>query len=220
VAVVLRADPLRPDPAVVAEAAERLRRGGLVAFPTESFYGLGALARLPEAVRRLVAVKRRPSDSPILVIVADRRQLGDVVESVPPVAERLIECFWPGSLTLVFTARSTVSPALTGGSGRLGVRQPGLPLLSFLAAAVGAPVTATSANRSGAIPPTTAEAVKVSLGDEVDLILDGGPTAGGLPSTVLDVTTEPPTLIREGKVTVGQLREVCEIIQRQNCTKN
>jgi L-threonylcarbamoyladenylate synthase len=208
-AVLLNVDPHHPEPSAVAEAARWLRAGGLVAFPTESFYGLGALAQSPRAVERLVAVKRRPADQPILVIVADREQLAQVIERTPPMAERCMERFWPGPLTLVLPARPTVSPLLTGTTGRLGVRLPAPALPRLLAAAAGGPVTATSANRSGAPPPTTAAMVQAALGAAIDLILDGGPTPGGPPSTVLDLCDERPRLIREGRISRGRLQAIC-----------
>jgi L-threonylcarbamoyladenylate synthase len=209
-------DPDRPDPAALADAARRLLRGDLVAFPTESYYGLGALATSPQAIDRLFAVKQRRSDQPILVIVADREQLGMVIERITPLAERCMAHFWPGPLTLLLPARPTVVPALTGNTGKLGVRLPGLALPRLLAAAVGAPVTATSANRSGAPPPTTARQVEAAIGGEIDAILDGGPTAGGPPSTVLDASKEPPVLIREGRVSAEQLLAVCGTLKRSD----
>ncbi|MEW6325346.1 MAG: L-threonylcarbamoyladenylate synthase [Nitrospirota bacterium] len=209
-----RVDPDHPDPAALAKAAGQLLRGGLVAFPTESFYGLGVLASSPDAVQRLFTVKQRPADQPILVVAADRDQVMTVVERIPLIAERLTVRFWPGPLTLVLPAKPAVPLVLTGGTGRLGVRVPGLALPRLLAAAAGGPITATSANYSGAPPPTTAEAVQAAMGGAIDLILDGGPTAGGLPSTVLDLCGEQPVLVREGRISVGQLQEICGALQK------
>lgn len=216
---LLRIDPSHPDPAVLDEAVRVLQAGGLIAFPTESFYGLGALASIPAAVDRLFTVKRRPAAQPLLVVAADRAQLLTVIEHISPTAEQLMTHFWPGPLTLVLPARSTVAPALTGNTGRLGVRVPGLALPRQLAAKAGGPVTAMSANYSGASPPTSADAVQSVIGAWVDLILDGGPTAGGLPSTVLDLCEETPLLIREGRISVGQLQAVCGPSQMIRRTK-
>jgi len=210
---LLPVDPHHPDPRALDEARRCLLDNGLIAFPTESYYGLGVLVTLPAAVTRLFAVKRRSADQPVPVVVADRRQAALVVDPIPPLAERLMTRFWPGPLTIVMQARAIVPALLTGGTGRLGVRQPGLPLPALLAAAVGGPITATSANRSGAPPATTADMVRAALGDEIDLILDGGPTPGGLPSTVLDVTVEPPRLIRAGRIAGEQLRAVCGLLE-------
>lgn len=172
------------------------------------------MARSAAAVERLFALKRRSDDQPVPVVVADCRQLDTVIKTVPPLADLLMTRFWPGPLTLVMSALATVPGRVTGGTGRLGVRQPGLPLPALVAAAVGGPITATSANRSGASPATTAERVRAEFGDEIDLILDGGTTPGGLPSTVLDVTVEPPLLVREGRITEEQLLTVCGRVQR------
>jgi L-threonylcarbamoyladenylate synthase len=206
-------DPEHPDPGVLEEARRCLVDGGIIAFPTESYYGLGVLAASAAAVERLFALKRRPADQPVPVVVADRRQLAQVIETIPPVADLLMTRFWPGPLTLVMPARANLPGRLTGGTGKLGVRQPGLPLPAHVAAAAG-PITATSANRSGAMAATTAESVRAAFGEEVDLILDGGPTPGGLPSTVLDVTVEPPRLVRGGRITEEQLLAVCGPLQR------
>jgi len=211
---LLSVDPHRPDPAALEEARRCLLSGGILAFPTESFYGLGVLAHSAAAVDRLFALKRRPDDQPVPVVVADCRQLDTVIKTVPPMADLLMTRFWPGPLTLVMSALATVPSRVTGGTGRLGVRQPGLPLPALVAAAVGGPITATSANRSGASPATTAETVRAVFGNVIDLIFDGGTTPGGLPSTVLDVTVEPPLLVREGRITEEQLLTVCRRVQR------
>ncbi|HTP41466.1 MAG TPA: L-threonylcarbamoyladenylate synthase [Nitrospiria bacterium] len=205
-------DPCHPDRGALDEAGRCLARNGLIAFPTESFYGLGVMATSAEAVARLFAVKRRPADQPAPVVVADRHQVAQVIETIPLLAERLMARFWPGPLTLVMAARANIPMQLTGGTGRLGVRQPGLPLPVLLAAVAG-PITATSANRSGAQPATAAPVVEAVFRDEIDLILDGGATPGGLPSTVLDVTVDPPRLVRRGRIPDDQLLEVCALVQ-------
>ena len=212
VGVVRSVNPLHPDPSILIAAAECLRSGGLVAFPTESYYGLGVIPTSESAVKRLFAVKERPLTQAVALIVADRAQLLTVVESISPLAEQLIEKFWPGPLTLVLPVQRNIPKLLTGGSGRIGARQPAMALLCQLVKETGAPITATSANRSGAQAPTTAQAVNEQLGQTIDLILDGGQTPGGLPSTVLDVVSDPPVVIREGAVSVDQLRTVCPTI--------
>jgi len=213
IARLLPVDPQHPDSGALDEARRCLLDDGLIAFPTESFYGLGVPAASAAAVERLFALKRRPADQPVPVIVADRRQVATVIETIPPLAEELMAHFWPGPLTIVMQARAVLPPRLTGGTGRLGVRLPGLPLPALVAAAAG-PMTATSANRSGDPPATTAMMVRASLGDELDLILDGGATPGGLPSTVLDVTVEPPLLLRPGRISEEQLLKICGRVRR------
>jgi L-threonylcarbamoyladenylate synthase len=186
----------------VHEAAAVLARRGLVAFPTESFYGLGADALDAAAAARVLSVKGRPDGKPILVLV-DSVAMAERVATVPSDEVRaLMARHWPGALTLVLPARAEVPAAVTGGSGTVGVRLPGHLLALALVRAAVRPVTAPSANPSGAPPPTTAAAVRAYFDDVVDLILDGGPTAGGPASTVADCTTWPPRVLRAGPVSL------------------
>jgi L-threonylcarbamoyladenylate synthase len=198
---VLAVDPLVPAPAPIAEAARALARGGVVAFPTETFYGLGVAAMDAAAVRRLFALKGRPESRPILVLVDDPARVG-VLADVSDAARALMARHWPGALTLVLPARAGVPSELTAGTGTIGVRQPAHAVARALVAALDAPVTAPSANLTGAAPPTTADEVLAVFAGRLDIVLDAGPTAGGLPSTVLDVTVHPPRVLREGAVTV------------------
>ena len=178
------------DSAALSEAARLLRQGGLVAFPTETYYGLGVDPFNAEALQRLFAVKQRQPDKPVLVLVAEQSQVTELVAEVPAVLRRLMAAFWPGPLTLVFPGRSTLPPLLTGGTGNIGIRQSPHPLASRLLHAFGGPITATSANRSGAPPATTAAEIQESLGSEIDLILDGGTTPGGAGSTLVGCDQE------------------------------
>lgn len=162
-----------------------LQRSGLVAIPTETFYGLGVNPFDARALDRLRAVKGREDEKPILVLVASINDLSAFVEQVPPAASLLIEGFWPGPLTILFPARASLPRALTAGTGLVGMRLSSCRPLCELLTRVG-PLTGTSANRAGAAPARTAEAVQQALGDAVDLIFDAGPTPGGLPSTVVD----------------------------------
>jgi L-threonylcarbamoyladenylate synthase len=196
---VLAVDPGRPDPAALGEAVAVLRGGGLVAFPTETFYGLGAAALDARAVRRVFELKGRPAASPLLVLVDGVAMVEDVAV-VTEGARVLMGRHWPGALTLVLQARAVVPREVTGGGATVGVRLSSHPVARALVAAHGAPVTAPSANLAGAEPPTTAAAVLAGLGAGVDLVLDGGPTPGGLASTVLDVTVDPPRVVRQGAV--------------------
>lgn len=202
-AEVVRVDPVVPDERALDRAARVLRAGGLVAFPTESFYGLGASALDARAVRRVFEAKGRPASMPLLVVVDAPAMLAAVVAEVPERARALMARHWPGPLTLVFKATPGVPSEVTGGTGTIGVRVPAHPVPRLLAARAGTPVTAPSANPTGGPPPTTAAEVLAGLGDAVDLVLDAGPTAGGAPSTVLDVTVDPPRVLRQGAVRVS-----------------
>ena len=175
-----------------------LRAGGLVAFPTETFYGLGAVAMAAVAARRVVAVKGRPDGKPLLVLVDSPAMVGVVAREISPRARELMARHWPGPLTLVLPARPEVPDEVTGGSGTVGVRLSPHPVACGLVRALGAPITAPSANLSGRPAPTTAAAVFADFRDRIELVLDGGATAGGEPSTVLDVTVDPPRVIRAG----------------------
>lgn len=188
------------------EAADIVREGGIVAFPTESFYGLGACPFDARAVRRIFDLKGRSlRTGPILVLIRSRADLAPLVTEITPTAERLMESCWPGPLTLVFRASGAVPSALTAGTGMIGVRLSAHPDVQRVLEAVGGPLTGTSANRSGRPPATTVEEVERALGDSVDAILDGGATPGGLPSTVVDTTVTPPRVIREGRVPTASL---------------
>ncbi len=197
---VLRVDPTRPDPRALAKAAEAVRRGGLVGFPTETFYALGADALNPEAVIKVFRAKGRAATDPIALVIADRADLTALVQTVPPDAERLIARYWPGPLTLVFRASPRIPEALTAGTGAIGIRVPAHPVARALLAQARRPLTATSANRSGGPSPTGGGEVLAALREDLDCLLDTGPTPGGLPSTVVDVTGERPRLIRAGAI--------------------
>jgi len=187
---------------VLAEAATLLRADDLVAFPTETFYGLGAAALAPAAVRRLVEVKGRPEHKPLLVLIDSIAMAERVVADLPPRARELMARHWPGALTLVLRARADVPREVTAGSGTVGVRLSAHPLARALVSALGEPITAPSANPSGLAPPTTAAEVAAYFGDRVALVLDGGATPGGEPSTVVDVTRDPPRVVRAGAVRI------------------
>jgi len=187
-----------PLDAVFARCRDVVRARGVIAYPTDTFYGLGADPRDPEAVRRLFAIKGREAGQPILLLLHDRSEVAAWASAVTPSAERLMDRFWPGPLTLVFPAAPHVLPELTGGGGTIGLRVPGNELTRELLRHLGRALTGTSANRSGGRDPRTVEEVMREVGDRVDLILDGGGTTGDRPSTVVDVTVEPPRIIRQG----------------------
>ncbi len=211
---LVRVSPDHPDPAVIARAAELLRSGRLVAFPTETVYGLGANALDTAAVDRIYAAKGRPRYNPLIVHLADSAQVSAVSAGWNDIAERLARAFWPGPLTLVLPKTETVPDNVTAGLPTVAVRVPKHPVAHALLAAAQIPVAAPSANRSTQLSPTTGEHVLQSLGDAVDLILDGGPTPVGIESTVLDLTTPVPTLLRPGSITIDELSRVIGRVER------
>lgn len=196
---IVSVDPRRPEARVLDDAAAVLRGGGLVAFPTETFYGLGAAALDRGAVRRIFELKGRPETKPLLVLV-DSLVMAQRVGDFGPKACALAARHWPGALTLVVPARAGVPEEVTAGTGTIGVRVSVHAVARGLVGALGAPVTAPSANASGGAPATTASDVLAYFEDRIDLVLDGGPTPGGEPSTVLDTTVEPPRVVRQGAV--------------------
>jgi L-threonylcarbamoyladenylate synthase len=192
----------------VARAVDVLRRGGLVAFPTETVYGLGADASNPDAVHHLFAVKGRPADHPVIVHLADAAQLDEWAASVPPTARALADAFWPGPLTVIVPRSARVPDAVTGGRDTVGLRVPGQPLAHALLAAFGGGIAAPSANRFGRVSPTTATDVRADLGDDVDLVLDGGPSRVGVESTIVDCTRDEPVIARLGGVARDDIEHV------------
>ena len=199
---VVAVDPAAPAPAALDEAAAVLRADGLVAFPTETFYGLGAAALRSRAVRRVFEVKGRPEGKPLLVLVDSIAMTERLATTISPRARALMARHWPGALTLVLPARPEIPPEVTAGTGTIGVRLSAHPVARALVTALGGPITAPSANPSDRPPPTSAAEVVAYFGDALPLILDGGATAGGGPSTVLDVTVDPPRVIRAGAIQV------------------
>lgn len=185
-----------------------LRSGGLVAFPTETVYGLGADASNDDAVRRIFSVKGRPTDHPLIVHLGEAAQLDEWAATVPAVGHRLATAFWPGPLTLLVEGSSLVSPVVTGGRSTVGLRVPDHPLAQELLRLFGGAIAAPSANRFGRVSPTTAAHVATDLGEEVDLILDGGPCRVGVESTIVDLTGNRPLVLRTGGVSLDRLAEV------------
>jgi L-threonylcarbamoyladenylate synthase len=200
--------------AAVAAAVARLRAGGLVAFPTETVYGLGADARDEAAVRGIFAVKGRPADHPLILHFADAASALAAAREVPPSAQLLADALWPGPLTLILRRAAWVSDAVTGGQDTVGVRVPAHPVAHALLTGLGGPIAAPSANRFGAVSPTTAAHVRADLGDDVDLVLDGGPSDVGLESTIVDLTRDPPAILREGGVPREELAALLALAPR------
>ena len=193
---------------MIPTAVAILRRGGLVAFPTETVYGLGADATNPVAVQRIFAAKGRPATNPLIVHVATAAVARRYASTWPEVADQLAEAFWPGPLTLVLPRQPTIAAEVSAGRGTVGLRVPNHPLALELLTAFDGPVAAPSANRANHVSPTTAGHVRDELGDRVDLILDGGPCAVGIESTVVDLTGDRPALLRPGGVSREQLEAV------------
>ena len=196
------------DPAALAEAAQRIRAGALVGFPTETVYGLGADASNDAAVALIFAAKGRPSEHPLIVHVASAVQVAEYASEVPAFAARLIEAFWPGPLTLILPRRAGVASAAAGGQNSIGLRCPAHPVALALLQACGTGLAGPSANRFGRVSPTTALHVQEELGKDL-LVLDGGPCAVGIESTIVDCTRGQPVLLRPGVLTRAQLEAAC-----------
>ena len=200
----------------VRRAAEILRAGGLVAFPTETVYGLGADASSAKAVARLYAVKGRPADHPVIVHFANAEAAFTWANKPSPLALRLAEWFWPGPLTLIVERSVRAKNFVTGGQDTVGLRVPSHPIAQALLDEFGSAVAAPSANRFGAVSPTTAAHVRADLGNEVDLVLDGGSSEVGIESTIVDVSSEEPVLLRPGHISREQLGQALgvEILEK------
>jgi len=192
----------------IRHAVETLRQGGLVAFPTETVYGLGADAGNAEAVAKVFAVKGRPSGHPLIVHLANADQLGAWAVDVPPAATRLADAFWPGPLTMVLRRSRRVADAVTGGRATVALRVPSHSVAHELLSAFGGGIAAPSANRFGRVSPTTAGHVRADLGHDIGVILDGGPSVVGVESTIIDLTGDRPDVLRLGGVTVDALADV------------
>lgn len=206
-AEILKINPDSMDFEEMNRAGEILKRGGLVAFPTETVYGLGGNALDAKSSEKIYRAKGRPSDNPLIVHIADMEHLFPIVEQVPQKAVRLAEKFWPGPLTMIFKKTDMVPFETTGGLESVAVRMPDHPTALALIRAAGGYVAAPSANRSGRPSPTTAEHVAEDLGENIDLILDGGMVGIGIESTIVDFTEQIPTVLRPGYISLEMLQE-------------
>ncbi|MBI5592859.1 MAG: threonylcarbamoyl-AMP synthase [Deltaproteobacteria bacterium] len=207
---IRKIDPGQPRKHDILEAARIVCSGGVVVFPTTSLYGLAADAANHAAVESVFAIKQRPPDKPILILVPNRRAIQNLVLDIPLAAERIMTAFWPGNLTLIFKAGSTLLPSLTAGTGKIGIRLPVYPVARLLVRAVGRPITATSANISGRIGCSRIADLDPAVAARVDLILDAGPLKGGSGSTILDVSKDPPVLLREGSISQNRILSVLQ----------
>ena len=204
---VVKIDKEQIDDEKLMEAAEILRAGGLVAFPTETVYGLGANALNEEAAKKIYAAKGRPSDNPLIAHISKPEELAPLVKEVPEAGKKLMEAYWPGPLTMIFPKSDIVPYGTTGGLDTVAIRMPSDPIANRMIALAGIPIAAPSANTSGRPSPTTAQHVEEDLGDAIDMIIDGGQVNIGLESTIVDFTEDIPVVLRPGYISLEMLRE-------------
>ena len=210
---VIRIDSASPDPAIIQYAADLLRMDEVVVFPTETVYGLGADAFQPPALERIFAAKGRPFSDPLIVHIANESSLEELAAFIPDAARRLAEAFWPGPLTLILPRGERVPSLVTAGLETVAIRMPRHAVALALIRALGSPIAAPSANRFMHVSPTTAQHALADLGDRVQLILDSGPCEVGVESTVLNLCSETPTILRPGGVSLEALRAVLPDVQ-------
>jgi L-threonylcarbamoyladenylate synthase len=202
---VRKISPTEPEPQIIKSAVECIRKGGVIAFPTTGLYGLGANALNRDAVERIFRIKKRPLHKPILVLIKTEADLSMIVREVSAVASQFIKAFWPGGLTIIFTANDSLPAVLTGGTGKIGVRMPVHPVARALVSGLNGTLTGTSANISGEPGCSDVSLLDKRVAEQLDLILDAGPLSGGSGSTVVDVTTPKPVIIREGSISKRQI---------------
>lgn len=198
--VILEVNPENPDVKTLDRAVEALRQGGVIAYPTETFYGLGVDATNEKAIARLFAVKGRDFRNPVPVIIGAESGLQHTAADIPSVTAELAARFWPGPFTMVFAAAASVSARLTAGTGKIAIRVSSHPVSRLLAQRLSSPLTSTSANRSGQQECVTAREVCEKIGMDLDIIIDGGTTPGGKGSTIVDITVNPPVVLRAGVI--------------------
>ncbi|MCF8025142.1 MAG: threonylcarbamoyl-AMP synthase [Desulfobacteraceae bacterium] len=208
---IARIDPLSPDPGLIRRAADIITIGGLVIYPTRNLYGLGVKAANPGAVKKVFEVKNRAPDNPVSILISDRGALNTYAADVSDAARSIMDRFWPGGITLVFRAQPDLPRRLTAGTQTVGIRLPAHPVATALVKAAGTAITATSANLSGHFGVRGISDIGRQLTEAVDLVLDAGTLEPGEGSTILDVTCDPPRVIREGWVTANDLRALMQI---------
>jgi len=197
---ILKVSDKYSEETILTRAAEILAGGGVIAYPTETFYGLGADATNEKAIEKIFAVKGRNFKNPISLIIGQTEDIYPLVQDVPEIAQKLMAAFWPGALTIIFSAADKISPLLTVGSGKIGLRVSSHPGAQGIVQKLKRPLTATSANLSGAPECTRASEVAEQIGDKIDAIIDLGNTPGTKGSTIIDVTCTPPVILREGAI--------------------
>ena len=204
----IKVDSKEPNKEPIKEAANLIKKGKLVAFPTETVYGLGANGLDKEAVAKIFIAKGRPGDNPLILHVASREQVEPLVEFISEEAEKVMKKFWPGPLTIIFKRSSLVPDVITAGLDTVAIRMPNHPIASEFIKASGVPIAAPSANTSGKPSPTEASHVQEDLNGKIDMIINGGSTGIGVESTVLDLSETPPTILRPGGITLEQLKKI------------
>ena len=209
-------NPQSPDQKMIGKAAQWIKKGGLVVFPTSTFYGLGAHAFNPSAVERVFRAKERHQKKPILVLIACLADLVPLVQSVPMEARHLINAFWPGDVTLIFHASDVFPANLTGHTGKIGIRLAAHPAAAALVKTVGSPITATSANLSGKGGCVSVTDLDPQIRARVDLVIDAGKLGRGKGSTVVDVTAVPPKILRAGVISAEKIRAVLSRSTNEN----
>jgi L-threonylcarbamoyladenylate synthase len=197
---ILKVSDKNSEETILTRAAEILAHGGIIAYPTETFYGLGADATNEKAIQKIFAVKGRNFKNPISLIIGQTEDIYPLVQDVPEIAQKLMAAFWPGALTIIFSAADKISPLLTAGSGKIGLRVSSHPGAQGIVQKLKRPLTATSANLTGAPECTRASEVAEQIGDKIDAIIDLGDTPGAKGSTIIDVTSTPPVILREGAI--------------------
>ncbi len=210
---ILKINPENPEADFVAEAAEVLKRGGLVAFPTETVYGLGGNGLDAEACKKIYEAKGRPSDNPLILHISQISELRPIVGEIPPVGEALMEAFWPGPLTMIFPKSELVPLSVTGGLDTVAVRFPTHPVALAIIRKAGLPIAGPSANSSGKPSPTRASHVEFDLSGKIDMIVDGGASQWGLESTIVDVSGDVPVILRPGAITKEMMEEVVGAVE-------
>ena len=209
---ILKVDADISEEIILTQAVEILANGGIIAYPTETFYGLGADATNEKAIQKIFAVKGRDFKNPISLIVGQADDVYPLVQDVPQTAQKLMAAFWPGALTIVFSAANNVSPMLTAGSGKIGLRVSSHPGAQGIVQKLKRPITATSANLTGAPECVSAADVALQLGDKIDAIIDMGDTPGTKSSTIIDVTCNPFAILREGAISRKIIGKYAEVI--------
>lgn len=204
---IVYVDPLKPDRRVLERIGRLARQGALVVYPTDTVYGVGTNPLLEDAVKRLYRAKKRPLGKPVPVLASSIKHV-ERIAVLSEEARKLATRFWPGPLTIVVPAKPSLPPIVTGGSGKVGVRIPAHNIAKLLTEEAGGLIIGTSANISGRPPPRTAKEALRQLGNSIDVIIDAGPAPGGKPSTVIDLTTTPPKIIRKGPIEKKELEEV------------
>ncbi len=210
-------DSISPDPIQISKAVEMIRKGGVCAYPTETFYGLGVDVTNEQAIKHLFDIKRRDYGNPVAVIVADQTMLSWIVDVIPEKAHRLMDVFWPGPLTILFHTNNKISKSLTTNTGKIGIRVSSHPVATALVKTLGKPLTTTSANLSGFPPSSSTKHLKSYFGEKLDLVIDSGDLGPSSGSTVVDVSEDKLTIIREGAIKSEILFDYFEDQDSQDC---